>query len=296
MILSRCNIRKGDGIVMKNSVRVIFALCFMLCLTVSAAAKPADELIADIYAADSEAKTEIQDVLDANAEQIAAMARSCNPDAPPEIEVTLSALKSDNAMRRYRIQGDFCDAINGGLEQIIISENSWYIPLYEGKIDIYCRYYDDLGKWKEPSVSTGRFDAGYGCMGYEHAAELLAQKGITDIDDMRFVSASLYRFDFMYARAGSTEYMIFLEDVSEFGLEQQKVYALSEVIHLFDTPAEEFLGEAGFAGDRNPAEVELKTYDSAYSSTDIWAIVFVVAAGLALCLGTASIIYKLIKK
>ncbi len=72
MILSRCNIRKGDGIVMKNSVRVIFALCFMLCLTVSAAAKPADELIADIYAADSEAKTEIQDVLDANAEQIAA--------------------------------------------------------------------------------------------------------------------------------------------------------------------------------------------------------------------------------
>ena len=276
--------------------KLILILCLMLALTGFASAMPADELIADIYAADSEAKAEIQECLDEYAKQIAAMARSCNPDAPPEIEVTLSALKSDNAMRRYRIQGDFCDAINGGLEQIIISENSWYIPLYEGKIDIYCRYYDDQGKWKEPSVSTGRFDAGYGCMGYEHAAELLAQKGITDIDDMRFVSASLYRFDFMYARAGSTEYMIFLEDVSEFGLEQQKVYALSEVIHLFDTPEEEFLAEAGFAGDRNPAGIEFETDSSTYSSTDIWAIVFIVAAALAICVGGGCLIYRLVRK
>ena len=271
--------------------KMLLIVCFMLVLTVSVAAMPADELIADIYAADSETKAEIQDCLDEYAEQIAAMARSCNPDAPPDIEVTLAALKSDNAMRRYRIQGDFCDAINGGLEQIIISENSWYIPLYEGKIDIYCRYYDDLEKWKEPSVSTGKFDAGYGCMGYEHAAELLAQQGITDIDDMKFVSASLYRFDFMYARSGSTEYMIFLEDVSDFGLQQQKVYALSEVIHLFDTPEEEFLYEAGFAGDRNPAGIEFETDSSIYNSTDIWAIVFIVAAALAICVGGGCLIY-----
>ena len=281
---------------MKNLVKVIFAFCLMLVLTVSVAAMPADELIADIYAADSETKAEIQDCLDEYAEQIAAMARSCNPDAPPDEAVTLAALKSDNAMRRYRIQGDFCDAINGGLEQIIISENSWYIPLYEGKIDIYCRYYDDLEKWKEPSVSTGKFDAGYGCMGYEHAAELLAQQGITDIDDMKFVSASLYRFDFMYARSGGTEYMIFLEDVSDFGLQQQKVYALSEVIHLFDTPEEEFLYEAGFAGDRNPAGIEFETDSSTYSSTDIWAIVFIVAAALAICVGGGCLIYRLVRK
>ena len=276
--------------------KMLLIVCFMLMLTVSAAAMPADELIADIYAADSEAKAEIQECLDEYAEQIAAMARSCNPDAPPEIEVTLSALKSDNAMRHYYIDSDFSGAVNGGIGQLIDPEYIWYIPLYEGKIDILCGINRETGRWDCPDVSTGRFDAGYGCMGYEHAAELLAQKGITDIDDMKFVNASLYRFKFMYARSDGTEYLIFLNNVSNFGLEQQKVYELSEVIHLFDTPAEEFLGEAGFAGDRNPAEAELKTYDSAYSSTDIWAIVFVVAAGLALCLGTASIIYKLIKK
>ena len=281
---------------MKNSVRVIFALCFMLCLTVSAAAKPADELIADIYAADSEAKTEIQDVLDANAEQIAAMARSCNPDAPPEIEVTLSALKSDNAMRHYYIDSDFSGAVNGGIGQLIDPEYIWYIPLYEGKIDILCGINRETGRWDCPDVSTGRFDAGYGCMGYEHAAELLAQQGITDIDDMKFVSASLYRFDFMYARADSTEYLIFLEDVSDFGLQQQKVYALSEVIHLFDTPEEEFLAEAGFAGDRNPAGIEFETDSSTYSSTDIWAIVFIVAAALAICVGGGCLIYRLVRK
>ena len=276
--------------------KLILILCLMLALTGLASAKPADELIADIYAADSEAKAEIQECLDEYAKQIAAMARSCNPDAPPEIEVTLSALKSDNAMRHYYIDSDFSGAVNGGIGQLIDPEYIWYIPLYEGKIDILCGINRETGRWDCPDVSTGRFDAGYGCMGYEHAAELLAQKGITDIDDMKFVNASLYRFKFMYARSDGTEYLIFLNNVSNFGLEQQKVYELSEVIHLFDTPAEEFLGEAGYMGDRNPAEAELKTYDSAYSSTDIWAIVFVVAAGLALCLGTASIIYKLIKK
>ena len=281
---------------MKNSVKVIFALCLMFALTVSAAAKPADELIADIYAADSEAKAEIQECLDEYAEQIAAMARSCNPDAPPEIEVTLAALKSDNAMRHYYIDSDFSGAVNGGIGQLIDPEYIWYIPLYEGKIDILCGINRETGRWDCPDVSTGRFDAGYGCMGYEHAAELLAQQGITDIDDMKFVSASLYRFDFMYARADSTEYLIFLEDVSDFGLQQQKVYALSEVIHLFDTPEEEFLAEAGFAGDRNPAGIEFETDSSTYSSTDIWAIVFIVAAALAICVGGGCLIYRLVRK
>ena len=281
---------------MKNSVRAIFALCLMLALTGFASAKPADELIADIYAADSEAKAEIQECLDEYAEQIAAMARSCNPDAPPEIEVTLSALKSDNAMRHYYIDSDFSGAVNGGIGQLIDPEYIWYIPLYEGKIDILCGINRETGRWDCPDVSTGRFDAGYGCMGYEHAAELLAQQGITDIDDMKFVSASLYRFDFMYARADSTEYLIFLEDVSDFGLQQQKVYALSEVIHLFDTPEEEFLAEAGFAGDRNPAGIEFETDSSTYSSTDIWAIVFIVAAALAICVGGGCLIYRLVRK
>ena len=276
--------------------KLILILCLMLALTGFASAKPADELIADIYAADSEAKAEIQECLDEYAKQIAAMARSCNPDAPPEIEVTLSALKSDNAMRHYYIDSDFSGAVNGGIGQLIDPEYIWYIPLYEGKIDILCGINRETGRWDCPDVSTGRFDAGYGCMGYEHAAELLAQQGITDIDDMKFVSASLYRFDFMYARADSTEYLIFLEDVSDFGLQQQKVYALSEVIHLFDTPEEEFLAEAGFAGDRNPAGIEFETDSSTYSSTDIWAIVFIVAAGLALCLGGGCLIYRLVRK
>ena len=271
--------------------KLILILCLMLALTGFASAMPADELIADIYAADSEAKAEIQECLDEYAEQIAAMARSCNPDAPPEIEVTLAALKSDNAMRHYYIDSDFSGAVNGGIGQLIDPEYIWYIPLYEGKIDILCGINRETGRWDCPDVSTGRFDAGYGCMGYEHAAELLAQKGITDIDDMKFVNASLYRFKFMYARSDGTEYLIFLNNVSNFGLEQQKVYELSEVIHLFDTPAEEFLGEAGYMGDRNPAEAELKTYDSAYSSTDIWAIVFIVAAALAVCVGGGYLIY-----
>ena len=271
--------------------KLILILCLMLALTGLASAKPADELIADIYAADSEAKAEIQECLDEYAKQIAAMARSCNPDAPPEIEVTLSALKSDNAMRHYYIDSDFSGAVNGGIGQLIDPEYIWYIPLYEGKIDILCGINRETGRWDCPDVSTGRFDAGYGCMGYEHAAELLAQQGITDIDDMKFVSASLYRFDFMYARADSTEYLIFLEDVSDFGLQQQKVYALSEVIHLFDTPEEEFLAEAGFAGDRNPAGIEFETDSSTYSSTDIWAIVFIVAAALAVCVGGGYLIY-----
>ena len=276
--------------------KLILILCLMLALTGFASAKPADELIADIYAADSEAKAEIQECLDEYAEQIAAMARSCNPDAPPEIEVTLSALKSDNAMRHYYIDSDFSGAVNGGIGQLIDPEYIWYIPLYEGKIDILCGINRETGRWDCPDVSTGRFDAGYGCMGYEHAAELLAQQGITDIDDMKFVSASLYRFDFMYARADSTEYLIFLEDVSDFGLQQQKVYALSEVIHLFDTPEEEFLAEAGFAGDRNPAGIEFETDSSTYSSTDIWAIVFIVAAALAICVGGGCLIYRLVRK
>ena len=276
--------------------KLLLIVCFMLVLTVSVAAMPADELIADIYAADSEAKAEIQECLDEYAEQIAAMARSCNPDAPPEIEVTLSALKSDNAMRHYYIDSDFSGAVNGGIGQLIDPEYIWYIPLYEGKIDILCGINRETGRWDCPDVSTGRFDAGYGCMGYEHAAELLAQQGITDIDDMKFVSASLYRFDFMYARSGSTEYMIFLEDVSDFGLQQQKVYALSEVIHLFDTPEEEFLYEAGFAGDRNPAGIEFETDSSIYNSTDIWAIVFIVAAALAICVGGGCLIYRLVRK
>ena len=276
--------------------KMLLIVCFMLVLTVSVAAMPADELIADIYAADSEAKAEIQECLDEYAEQIAAMARSCNPDAPPEIEVTLSALKSDNAMRHYYIDSDFSGAVNGGIGQLIDPEYIWYIPLYEGKIDILCGINRETGRWDCPDVSTGRFDAGYGCMGYEHAAELLAQQGITDIDDMKFVSASLYRFDFMYARSGSTEYMIFLEDVSDFGLQQQKVYALSEVIHLFDTPEEEFLYEAGFAGDRNPAGIEFETDSSIYNSTDIWAIVFIVAAALAICVGGGCLIYRLVRK
>ena len=276
--------------------KLILILCLMLALTGFASAKPADELIADIYAADSEAKAEIQECLDEYAKQIAAMARSCNPDAPPEIEVTLSALKSDNAMRHYYIDSDFSGAVNGGIGQLIDPEYIWYIPLYEGKIDILCGINRETGRWDCPDVSTGRFDAGYGCMGYEHAAELLAQQGITDIDDMKFVSASLYRFDFMYARADSTEYLIFLEDVSDFGLQQQKVYALSEVIHLFDTPEEEFLAEAGFAGDRNPAGIEFETDSSTYSSTDIWAIVFIVAAALAICVGGGCLIYRLVRK
>ena len=271
--------------------KLILILCLMLALTGFASAMPADELIADIYAADSEAKAEIQECLDEYAEQIAAMARSCNPDAPPEIEVTLAALKSDNAMRHYYIDSDFSGAVNGGLEQLFVYRDGWYIPLYDAKLNVFCRINKETGQWDYPSASTGRFDAGYGCMGYEHAAELLAQKGITDIDDMKFVNASLYRFKFMYARSDGTEYLIFLNNVSNFGLEQQKVYELSEVIHLFDTPAEEFLGEAGYMGDRNPAEAELKTYDSAYSSTDIWAIVFIVAAALAVCVGGGYLIY-----
>lgn len=275
---------------------MLLIVCFMLVLTVSVAAMPADELIADIYAADSETKAEIQDCLDENAEQIALMARSCNPDAPPDIEVTLAALKSDNAMRYYYIHSDFSDAVDGSLEQLIDPDYIWYIPIYEAKIDVLCSINSETGEWDEPSVSTGKFDVGYGCMGYEHAAELLAQQGITDIDDMKFVSASLYRFDFMYARSGGTEYMIFLEDVSDFGLQQQKVYALSEVIHLFDTPEEEFLYEAGFAGDRNPAGIEFETDSSTYSSTDIWAIVFIVAAALAICVGGGCLIYRLVRK
>ena len=113
---------------------------------------------------------------------------------------------------------------------------------------------------------------------------------------MKFVNASLYRFKFMYARADGTEYLIFLEDVSDFGLQQQQVYALSEVIHLFDTPEEEFLYEAGFAGDRNPAGIEFETDSSTYSSTDIWAIVFIVAAALAICVGGGCLIYRLVRK
>ena len=282
---------------MKNLIKVIFAFCLMLVLTVSVAAMPADELIADIYAADSETKAEIQDCLDEYAEQIAAMARSCNPDAPPDEEVTLAALKSDNAMRRYKISSDFCDAVNGSLEQIIEPATSWYIPLYEGKINMYCRYNDDLEEWAEPSVSTGKFDAGNGCMGYEHAAELLAQQGITDIDDMKFVSALLYRFEFMYARSDGTEYLIFLNNVSDFGLQQQQVYALSEVIHLFDTPETEYLSESGYGGLLGPETKDLVTQTEAINnSTDIWAIVFIVAAALAIWVGGGCLIYRLVRK
>ncbi len=284
---------------MKNSVKVIFALCLMFALTVSAAAKPADELIADIYAADSEAKAEIQECLDEYAKQIALMARSCNPDAPPDIEVTLAALKSDNAMRCYDLSADFRTIANSDIDQYIVQSNDWYIPLYEGKIDIYCSYDDDLGEWTEPSVSTGKFDAGNGCMGYEHAAELLAQKGITDIIDMKFLNSVIFRINFMYIKtADGVEYLITLDHIVEnYGLEQQKVYQVGEVYNILkevQTPqGNDNIGMGSLNTDYSSGS---SRYNKNYSSTDIWAIVFVVAAGLALCLGGGCLIYRLVRK
>ena len=264
--------------------KMLLIVCFMLVLTVSVAAMPADELIADIYAADSETKAEIQDCLDEYAEQIALMARSCNPDAPPDIEVTLAALKSDNAMRYYYIHSDFSDAVDGSLEQLIDPDYIWYIPIYEAKIDVLCSINSETGEWDEPSVSTGKFDVGYGCMGYEHAAELLAQQGITDIDDMKFIRSLSYLCEFMYVKASGTEYMIFLSDVSLLGLDKQKVYDAKKACKILNK-TQMPLGNANFETD------EYLENNKGYSSTDVWAMVFIVSTALAVCVGGGCLIY-----
>ncbi len=229
-------------------------LIILFSFTIVCSAKSAEDFVKDAEKENKAELKELQKLLDEDSEFLSSMMVSLNSDVDPK--EMLKKLKSDNAYKSYL----FNDNIILGYKEtkdfgsMIEDDYYWIVPLSDE--GIYISFRNENGKWQWSGSGNSLKYPVDDVDGPKEAVDF-STKGIVnrlkdefkkkDIDDIRFVSDSIFFCDFIYISVENVEYVIPYSHRPDFtGLENGKLYKVQEALDILE--ANLGTGPSGYGG------------------------------------------------